>query len=305
VGGLVLADTGLLDGHAATANAGAFFALSAKHPGTTWVPNLRYLDDGAIVTSSTLASGLDATLHVVDRFAGRATALDVAGQIGYTGTGYLDDPRTRWPRAQWPAARPLDDRMGAIFTTAAFRAGQHVGVPLFEGVSEAGLAGLLDPTFGALSGRSYVMAPERGVVHSRNGFQLVPRYDFRAAPALDRVLVPAGPPSDARRQVVAAWAADRAHRPVEDLFQGVGHGESAYQATFEDLARTQNRSLARADADLLFYAVDQTRLPGADRPPRDVLIPLLLSLLGAAVVYGATHLRIPRLARVRPIPQPA
>jgi transcriptional regulator GlxA family with amidase domain len=40
---------------------------------------------------------IDATLHVVDRFAGRATALEVARQIGYTQTGALDDPRFEPP----------------------------------------------------------------------------------------------------------------------------------------------------------------------------------------------------------------
>ena len=38
-----------------------------------------------------------AVAMLVDRFAGRATALDVARQIGYANTAYLDDPRWAWP----------------------------------------------------------------------------------------------------------------------------------------------------------------------------------------------------------------
>jgi transcriptional regulator GlxA family with amidase domain len=286
VGGIILADTGLLDGHTATTNAGVYFDLASKHPGTTWVPNVRYVDDGSIVTSTTLASGIDATLHVVDRFAGRATALEVAREIGYTRTAYLDDPRWTWPGEQYPNPASLDDRMGTMFATAMVRAPQHVGVPLFDGVSEAGLAGLLDPTFESLDTRSYVMAPERTVVRSRNGFQLVPRYDFRTVPPLDRVLLPAGADSEAKRQVVAAWSADQARRPVEDIFPNVGNGETAYQASFEDIARTHNRRLAVAEADLLFYAVDPTRVQGADWTAQDVLPPVLLSLLGALSCMG-------------------
>ena len=305
VGGLVLADTGLLDGHTATANAGVFSDVSSKHPGTTWVPNVRYVDDGTIVTSTTLAAGMDATLHVVDRFAGRATALDVARQIGYTHMGFLDDPRSAWPSEQWPTASPVDDRIGTLLATAAFRGQEQLGVPLYDGVSELGLTGLIDPTSLSLSIRSVVMAPERTVVRSANGFQLVPRYNFRTVPALDRVLVPAGPESDAKRQVVAAWSGDESHRPVDDIFQNVGNGKTAYDATYENLARTQNRSLARADADLMFYAIDPSTLQGPAWSVQDVLTPLLISLLGAALVYGATHVKISRRQRLEPTPQPA
>jgi hypothetical protein len=217
----------------------------------------------------------------------------------------LDDPRWAWPSEQWPNPTLLDDRFGLILATGAFRGQQRLGVPLYDGVSEAGLAGLLDPNFGSLNSRPFVMAPERNIVRSANGFQFVPRYDFGTVPQLDRVLVPAGPESDAKRQVVAAWSADQAHRPVEDIFQSVRNGETAYEATFEDLARAQGGSFARADASILFYVMDPTRLQGADWTVQDVLTPLLLSLLGAAAVYGATHLRVSRRARLEAIPQPA
>src|SRR5215472_5656832 len=304
IGGIVLADTGLLDGHTATTNVGVMNDLAAKHPATTWVPNVRYYDDGNMVESTTLTSGIDATLHIVDRFAGRATALDVARQIGYPNTNYLDDPRWTWPSQQWPTAATLDDRFGLIFATGAFRTQQPLGVPLYDGVSEAGLAGLLDPNAGTLNSRPYVMAPERSVVRSRNGFQLVPRYDFRAVPALDRVLVPAGTDSDAKRQVIAAWSADKAHQTAEDIFQNVGKGETAYEAMFEDLARTEGGAFARADASILFYVIEPARLRGADWTVQDMLTPVLLSLLGAVFVFGATHVRVNRRVRLEPIQQP-
>ncbi len=44
-------------------------------------------------------------------------------------------------------------------------------MPLFDGISEAGLAGLLDPTDATLNVRSSVMAPERTVVRSTNALR--------------------------------------------------------------------------------------------------------------------------------------
>jgi transcriptional regulator GlxA family with amidase domain len=307
IGGIILADTGLLDGHGATNNTAVLAdpSFAARHTATTWVPNVRWYDDGTMVESTTLTSGIDATLHIVDRFAGRATALDVARQIGYTNTIYLDDPSWAWPSEQWPTLQPFDDRVGSILLTAAFRPQQNLGIPVFDGVSEAGLAGLIDPQSASLNIRTFAIAPDRNMVQSRNGFQFVPRYDFHTVPALDRVLVPAGPDTDARRQIVAAWSAEKAHRPVEDIFQNVPTGETAYEATFEDLARTQGGNFARNDASLWFYVMSPSRLDGADWNLADVLTPLLIGLLGAAVVYGASHLRLPQRGRLQAIPQPA
>ena len=76
----------------------------------------------------------------------------------------------------------------------------------------------------------------------------MPRYDFSSVPSLDRVLVPAGADRDAKTRVIAAWSADTTHRTAEDIFQNVGKGETAYEATIEDLAQTQGATLARADA---------------------------------------------------------
>jgi transcriptional regulator GlxA family with amidase domain len=304
IGGTILADTGLLDGRTATDNVGAMPDVMSRYPGTTWVPNVRWYDDGNMVESTTLTSGIDATLHIVDRFAGRATALDVARQIGYVNTSFLDDPSWNWPKEQWPTPQSLDDRFGSVLLTAAFRPQQNVGVPLFDGVSEAGLAGLIDPQYVSLNLRTFAIAPERSVVRSRNGFHFVPRYDFGTMPALDRVLVPAGPDGEARRQVVATWSAQNAHRPVEDIFQKVPAGESAYEATFEDLARTQGATFARNDASIQFYVLDPSRLQRADWTPVDIVSPLVIAALGAALVYGATHLKLTRRPRLNAIPQP-
>src|SRR2546426_12261317 len=65
-GNMVLADTGLVAGRTATSNTGTFEYVESHSPTTRWLRNLRYVDDGSIVTSSNPTSGIDATLHVVD-----------------------------------------------------------------------------------------------------------------------------------------------------------------------------------------------------------------------------------------------
>ena len=89
-----------------------------------------------------------------------------------------------------------------------------------------------------------------------------------------------------------------------DIFQNVGSSETAYEATFEDLAQRRRpaalHELMRASCSpvRMFYVTDPTRLQGADWSVQEVLTRLVLSLLGAAAFYRATHLKIPASARV-------
>jgi hypothetical protein len=254
------------------------------------------VDDGTIITSSNLTSGIDAALHVVDRFAGRATALDVARQIGYSQTRALDDPSFD---------APADTLLARGYMAGLEGPKQRIGVLLYDGVTELGLSGILDPYLGSFSAKTVVVAPERRIVRSRNGFLFVPRYDFGTVPTVDRVLLPAGDSSAPKEQTVAAWSTT--HRePVEDLYRHVGSGETAYDATVRDLARNRNGTVARLIADTLFYTAAPSDFSDAAWPIRELLAAFALGLIGATLVYAASHLRVPRKqTRFSPATQPA
>jgi AraC family transcriptional activator FtrA len=287
-GDIILADTGLLAGRNATSNTGTWQYVESHSPTTNWIRNVRYVDDGNIITTQNLSSGIAGALHVVDRFAGRAKALEVANQIGYAHTEVLDDPAFQSPNDSLVVRATL---AGLVATT------DRIGVVLYDGVTELGISGLIDPYLGTFSARTYAMAPERTIVHTRAGFQLVPRYTFDTVPSLDRVLVPASDNDTARRQAGAAWTKLQPTTPAEDLYASVGHGESAYDVSFRDLARTHDGVISRVVANMLFYPVDEVQFRGAAWPVDEVLGQLGLMVLGAAIVFGATHLRrIPVLA---------
>ena len=149
------------------------------------------------------------------------------------------------------------------------------------------------------------MTPERRIVQSRDGFLFLPRYDLSTVPALDRVLVPAGDNSAAKQQVVAAWSAIQPGRPAEDIYRNVGFSETAYDSSLQDLAHTHNGILARAIADGLFYTANPQDFSNASWPVPEMIVQLVLMLLGAAIVFAATHVKFPRRAHLQSIPQPA
>jgi transcriptional regulator GlxA family with amidase domain len=275
-----LADTGLLGaGDTITTNVFWYGKLEPRFPQVRFLRGVRYADDGRFITSTNLASGVDATLRAVDRLAGRVAAEDVARQLGYRGAGYLDDPSFRPPATM--ATVP------AIVATAAYSRGwQELGLVLYDGVGELALAALVDPYTTTLSARVHTLAPRRGAVTSQHGLTFVPRYDFVTAPRLDRVVLPGGQVPDAARQAAAGWAQAQRGLPLEEVHATVGAGEFAYDATLRDLARTGNGGLALAAARVMFLPEEHLPFAGAAWPLGLLARPLALGLLGAGLLTG-------------------
>ncbi|MBI1804381.1 MAG: DJ-1/PfpI family protein [Ignavibacteriae bacterium] len=77
-GAFILASAGLLDGLTATTTAGNIDRLKADFPKTKVVYDQRYVDNGKIITTAGLSSGIDGALHVVSKILGNGTAEQVA-----------------------------------------------------------------------------------------------------------------------------------------------------------------------------------------------------------------------------------
>lgn len=82
-GAEILANTGLLDGLRATTFHKALDRLAAEHPQIEVVDDQRWVDNGKLITSAGLSSGIDAALHVVSRLRGPDKARSVALHLEY------------------------------------------------------------------------------------------------------------------------------------------------------------------------------------------------------------------------------
>jgi transcriptional regulator GlxA family with amidase domain len=82
-GSVVLGAAGLLDGLKATTHHTDFDALRAAAPAVTAIENVRYVDNGHIVTSAGVQAGMDMSLHVVARLLGEDVARETARYIEY------------------------------------------------------------------------------------------------------------------------------------------------------------------------------------------------------------------------------
>ena len=94
-GAFILAQAGVLDGQTATTTAGFIDLLKTAAPRTKVVADQRFVDNGKIITTAGLSSGIDGALHIIDRVFGRGESQFVA-----VNTEYNWEPSGQFVRAQ-------------------------------------------------------------------------------------------------------------------------------------------------------------------------------------------------------------
>jgi putative intracellular protease/amidase len=93
-GAFYLGKAGLLDGLTATTFYGLIDELRALAPRARVVTDQRFTDNGKIVTTAGLSSGIDGALHLVEKIAGRGRAQEIALNMEYNW-----QPEARYARA--------------------------------------------------------------------------------------------------------------------------------------------------------------------------------------------------------------
>jgi putative intracellular protease/amidase len=82
-GAFLLSKAGLLDGLEATTTAGLIERLKSVSPKTKVVFDKRFVDNGKIITTGGLSSGIDGAIHLVEKLDGKGWAQAVAYGIEY------------------------------------------------------------------------------------------------------------------------------------------------------------------------------------------------------------------------------
>lgn len=82
-GALLLAEAGVLDGLAATTHWEDLDALRALRPAVQVREGVRWVDEGAVITSAGISAGIDMCLHLVERLHSRDLAQRTARQMDH------------------------------------------------------------------------------------------------------------------------------------------------------------------------------------------------------------------------------
>jgi transcriptional regulator GlxA family with amidase domain len=82
-GAFLLGAVGLLDGHSATTHISALDNLAQRFPTVTVRRDVRWVDEGPIVTAAGVSAGIDMSLHLLERLDSRELAEDIAAYMEY------------------------------------------------------------------------------------------------------------------------------------------------------------------------------------------------------------------------------
>jgi transcriptional regulator GlxA family with amidase domain len=286
VGAEVLASAGLLDGRPATSHWLGLIGLRRNYPAVRWTDGVRYVDDGEVITTAGVLSGVDGALRVVERMVGRAAAARAARAVA-------------WPAYSPGRAAPIQRlRPAPADLVAVLSAGYRwdrptMGVLLTDGVGETELASAFRPyTELSYLARPVAVTTDGQPIRSRHGLTFAPRAELAtAAPRLDRLVVPG---ADAARHA----AADGLSVP-ERLAPVYLHHQPgfAFDAALGDIAGTRDVATARWVAKTLQYPTTNPQLSGPAWPWTLTLRPILIA---AAAITAALGLRLLRRRRSAP-----
>lgn len=82
-GALIYAEAGLLNGRTATTHWGSLDLLKQDYPEINVQANVKFVDEGSIITSAGISAGIDMALHIVARLHGEESAVATARYMEY------------------------------------------------------------------------------------------------------------------------------------------------------------------------------------------------------------------------------
>ncbi|GGA99796.1 DJ-1/PfpI family protein [Puia dinghuensis] len=82
-GAFIMGKAGLLDSLSATTYHSYIGALQEALPKTRVLANVRYIDNGHVITTAGISAGIDGALHLVAKLKGEAAAKEVAAAMEY------------------------------------------------------------------------------------------------------------------------------------------------------------------------------------------------------------------------------
>ena len=182
-GALVVANSGLMKGHRATAHWATEEHRRMMYPDTQWEKNVRYVADGRIVSSAGISAAIPTSLELVEAIAGYQLAAELARELGVI---------------DWSSAHNSDvfqPHFGVNllahatrFTNTWFHANESIGVPVTSGVDDIALALTVDAYSRTSRSHVYVLASTIEPVQTRNGLVFMPDRIIGATNPPDHVL---------------------------------------------------------------------------------------------------------------------
>lgn len=175
-GALPVAEAGLLKGHRATGHWATQSLRESRFADTQWQKNVRYVDDGAVISSAGVSAAVPLSLALVEAIGGRERASEVARDLG----------TDRWDDTHASEGFRLRAQDVAVYVRNRWLASDEVvEVPVADGVDELSLAFAVDAL--GRSMRTRVTTNANAAVVSKGGLKILPARTVAASPVAWKV----------------------------------------------------------------------------------------------------------------------
>ena len=183
-GAMVVAMTGLMDGHRATSHWSSEAHRLATHPNIQWVKNARYVADRNWISSAGVTAAMPTSIALVEAIAGRAHAAKLAQELG---------------AENWDASHNSDffqPTLGSnlmayaqtIYLNPWLHSTEKIGVPVAPGVNEMTLALTVDAYSSTGRSQAYIVAGSPTAIPTQHGLTIIPDFTTSNAPRLSHQL---------------------------------------------------------------------------------------------------------------------
>ena len=182
-GALVVAKAGIFKGHRATGHWATQTIRERGFPDTTWLKDTRYVADDQRVSSAGVTAAIPLSLALVEAFAGRARALEVAQELG------VDNWSPRHDSSRFHMG------FGMYFTgyrNMLFASHQALGLPVETGVDDIALALVADAYGRTHRNQVFTVATSTEGIRTRHGLTLLPDRTTGEVSRLHHLLPPLG-----------------------------------------------------------------------------------------------------------------
>ena len=206
-GALVVAEAGLFKGHRATGHWATQSMRETEYPDTRWLKNVRYVDDGAVISSAGVTAALPLSVALVEAIGGRDAAKALAQQLG------LD----RWDSAHASEGFHLGLQDIAIYARNRWLSvHDEIELPVANGVDEIALALTADALGRTMRTRVSATAASVGPVRSQGGITILPK-------------LPSGPSAGWMQQpLVSAEPARALDQTLSDITERYGRATADF-----------------------------------------------------------------------------
>lgn len=270
-GAMNMADAGLLTGKNSTIHWRIVDQVKKKYPETNWIRDQRYVQEGNMIASAGLTSGMDAVLHVISSQLGESVAEKIAKEFNYPSFHYVNSPKVE--------PYSIDQSEAIYYLNLAYQfQKQKLGVLLYDGMEEAALTSVFDTYAPLGTTKVYTLSDSDRPIVTKHHLNLIARYSLSKAPGIERLFVTGTKVLPLTTREVMKWKAQNSEVEPEFIHLQMAN-RFVFDATLEDLAWQEDLLTAKWAAKRLEYRADTLKLAGESFPIEAFLTPLMLGII--------------------------